>query len=206
MLKRYLAVAGIAVTIASTAAYAAGYFPGFPIVGSAAYCQGVSSYSTSVTNPGAAQSPTVCNNNVPAGPTIVTGNELIPADTGLNNPATVLLPLAAINALPPAYPVFASSTAVNAFTVSPLVGKVVILAVNNNALSNTSMQMPANPIDGQELQVSSTATIGTFNVSANVGQTLDTQAKTTAITASTTVSFGYAYIWRAADSTWRRLQ
>jgi hypothetical protein len=206
MFKRYLLVAGIAVTIASSAAYAAGYFPGFPIVGGAAYCQGSSSYSTSVTVPGVAQSPTVCNDNVPLGPTVLTGNELIPADTTQNNPATVYIPMAAIGALPPAYPTFASSTAVNAFTVSPLVGKVVIIAVNNNALSNTSMQMPASPIDGQILQVSANATIATFNVSANTGQTLDTQAKTTAITVSTTGSYGYDYVFRAANSTWYRLQ
>ena len=208
MLKRYLAVAGIAVSIASTAAYAAGYFPGFPIVGGAAYCQGNSNYSTSVTVPGTVPTPNVCNDNVSAGPTIVTGNELIPADTGLGNqvPATVYLPLAAINALPPAYPQFANGTAVNAFTVSPLVGKVVIIGANSLPLSNTSMQMPASPIDGQELAVSANQTIGTFNISANTGQTIDSKAQVTALTSSTTTSYGYQFIWRAATSTWYRLQ
>lgn len=205
MFKRYLLVAGIAVTIASTAAYAAGYFPGFPIVGGAAYCQGSSSYSTSVTVPGQASTPNNCNDLVPAGPSIITGNELIPADTGVGNSgaATVYLPMAAIGALPPAYPQFGNATATNTFTVSPLVG-IVILSASTGSLSSTTMTFPAAPIDGQKLQVSATSTIATFAVSANVGQTsLDNP---TAITTSTTGSYGYEWIFRAATSQWLRLQ
>lgn len=85
---RSAAVALSALAIASTAVYAAGLFPGFPIVGGVSYC---SSQSTAGV-PGTAA---VCNVTVPAGPSSITGLELIPADTGLasgQQPQTVLIP------------------------------------------------------------------------------------------------------------------
>jgi hypothetical protein len=207
MLKRLkgAAVGCAALAIVSTAAFAAGYFPGFPIVGGAAYCQGTSSYSTSVTVPGTLPTPNNCNSLVPAGPSIITGNELIPADTGLGNqaPATVYIPIAALGALPPAYPVFGNGTATNTFTVSPNVG-TVILSSATGLLSSTTMTFPASPIDGQKLNVSSTGTITTFAVSANIGQSSFNNP--TVLTASTTGSYGYEWIYRAANTSWYRLQ
>src|SRR5271157_4241487 len=73
---RVLAMGAVALATATTAAYAAGLFPGFPIVGGASYSAGL------VT--------------VPAGPTAITVGTVIPADTGLSqgqNPATVLIPV-----------------------------------------------------------------------------------------------------------------
>lgn len=87
---RSAAVGLLALAVASTAVYAAGLFPGFPIVGGASYC---SSYSGTG---GAGQ---VCNVMVPAGPVAITGNELIPADTGLasgQQPQTVVIPTSMI--------------------------------------------------------------------------------------------------------------
>lgn len=219
MLKRFkgVAVAAVALLITSTILYAAGNWSTLPIVGGSSYCASTVSGTGNLggaTGQGQGTLGSICGQTVPAGPSIVTGNEVIPADA--NNPAnitsaqggasptTFLLTMASLNALPPAYPAFYSNIAVNAFTVSPLVGKVVI--IGNAALSNTSMQMPAAPIDGQELALSSNQTIGTFNISPNTGQTMDTQAKVTALTVSTTGSYGYQFIWRAATSTWYRLQ
>lgn len=82
-MKRVALVAGL--LVASSIAWAAGYFPNFPLVGGASYC---SSFATGVGGQ-------VCTSTVPAGPTLLTGNELIPADTALTqglNPATVLIP------------------------------------------------------------------------------------------------------------------
>lgn len=95
----------------SSIAYAAGLFPGFPIVGGASYCNGVSGTgsgtgsSTFSTTPGAqfgqgqvGQSGTFANpciSTVSAGPPVQTGMELVPADTQLasgQQPQTVLLP------------------------------------------------------------------------------------------------------------------
>ena len=61
---RILAVVAVSLATATTAAYAAGLFPGFPIVGGASYSAGL------VT--------------VPAGPSQIAAGYLIPADTGLS--------------------------------------------------------------------------------------------------------------------------
>src|SRR5580693_648364 len=101
-----------ALAIGSAVAIAAGYFPGFPIVGGASYCtssagtgvgtgsstfsgtvptsqfgQGQAGQSGTFTNP--------CNVSALAGPPALTGLELIPADTQLpggQQPQTVLIP------------------------------------------------------------------------------------------------------------------
>lgn len=85
---RSLGIGLVAAAIASGAALAAGLFPGFPIVGGASYC-------TSQSTAGVPGTAVVCNSTAPAGPIAITGNELIPADTGLasgQSPQTVLIP------------------------------------------------------------------------------------------------------------------
>ena len=119
---RSAAVGLTALAAISAGAFAAGYFPGFPIVGQPTYCASISGIGNtagtgqpSITgtpgqfgqgNPnggiGAGANTggnfnAVCNNFVPAGPTGLTGNELIPADTNLPNgqqPQTVYIPTA----------------------------------------------------------------------------------------------------------------
>src|ERR1035438_2144363 len=95
---------GLAALVAAVGiAAAAGNFPYWPLVGGGTQCSG---YSTGTTGQ-------VCINTVPAGPAIVTGNETIPADTNLptgQQPQTVLLSLAAINALPYSLVVPANAT------------------------------------------------------------------------------------------------
>lgn len=85
---RSLGIGLLAAAIASSAVYAAGLFPGFPIVGGASYCASQSTAGVPGTAP-------VCSSTVNAGPPSITGNELIPADTGLasgQQPQTVLIP------------------------------------------------------------------------------------------------------------------
>jgi hypothetical protein len=106
-----------AVAVASYVAHAAGLFPGFPIVGQAAYCTSISGVGNPANSgtgqpaftgispnsfnqgiPGTAGTfASNCNSTAPAGPVGLTGKELIPADTGLasgQQPQTVLIPSA----------------------------------------------------------------------------------------------------------------
>lgn len=77
---------GAAILAAGTVAFAAGYFPGWPIVGAPSYC--VSQNTAGV--PGTAPQ---CTVTAPAGPPALTGSELIPADTqATSGPTTVLIP------------------------------------------------------------------------------------------------------------------
>lgn len=83
-------MAGLALAIGSTLAYAAGNWSTLPIVGSDPFCGGTT--STTVGGTG-----TVCSTTIPAGPPIITGVELVPADTNLVGgapPQTVTIPLA----------------------------------------------------------------------------------------------------------------
>jgi hypothetical protein len=220
MLKRLkgAAVGCAALAIASTALYAAGNWSTLPVVGGASYCASTVSGTTGgsgITGQGQGTGASLCAQTVPAGPSIVTGNEVIPMD--FNNPASItatqggvspttgLLTLASLNALPTAYPQFGNSTNPNTFTVSPLVG-AVYLSATTGSLSSTQMQMPANPIDGQQLRLSSANNIATILISPNTGQTIGVDAKVTALTVTLTGSYGYTFFWQAATSTWHRLQ
>ena len=80
MLKK-LGLSVLAVGLTASMALGAGYFQGLPIVGDPG-----NTTCLSFGNNG------VCNQFSPAGPNSLTGEELVPADTGLNNPATVLIP------------------------------------------------------------------------------------------------------------------
>ena len=100
-LSRYFA-AGAAVFAAGTIAWGAGLFSTLPIVGNPSFCasnvSGVgSTVSPYVMVPANTQgtSSGICGQTVPAGPPALTGNELIPADTGLTGsapPQTVTIP------------------------------------------------------------------------------------------------------------------
>lgn len=80
MLKK-IGLSILAVGLTAGVALGAGYFSGLPIVGDPG-----NTTCLSYGNNG------VCNQYSPAGPNGLTGEELVPADTGNNNPATVLVP------------------------------------------------------------------------------------------------------------------
>jgi hypothetical protein len=86
---RHLVVAAsLAAFVGAPLAWAAGLFPNLPIVGSASFCAA----NVLAGVPGTS---TVCASTTPAGPLVLTGKELIPADTGLASgqaPQTVLIP------------------------------------------------------------------------------------------------------------------
>src|SRR5580698_1829559 len=90
---------GLAAVVASSVlvpvAFASGVFQGYPIVGSAAFCNSTNSQSTSPTVPGTLPSNSNCTNTDPAGPSNVVSTAVIPADTGLAQgaaPQTVRIP------------------------------------------------------------------------------------------------------------------
>lgn len=161
MLKRYrsAAIAVAALTVASTVAFAAGYFPGFPVVGQAAYCQGVSNYSVSVTVPGTLPTPNACNTTVPVGPTTLTGTELLPMDTEYANgvvPQTVMLPASLLG------------NGYGGTTVSSTTGTTALVQVADGisnfiysgagAATYTSFKLPPNPMNNQMLCLSDAGT------------------------------------------------
>lgn len=185
----------------STIAYAAGLWPTLPIVGGATYCAGTSSSATG-TIIGLV---TGCPNQVPAGPTIVTGNEQIPADTRLSGgaaPQTVLVPMASLNALPLTFVTVTSSSPATV-TAANTSGGVCYNATGT--ITSANITLPLAPIDGQQYQVCANYTITTLTVAAAAGSTLSVTTPTV-LTASTTVSQGYTFIYNLASTKWFRLR
>ena len=185
----------------TTLAYAAGLWPDMPIVGGATYCAG-SSQSATGTIIGAI---TGCPNQVPAGPTIVTGNEQIPADTRLaggSAPQTVLIPMASLNALPIT---FVSVSSANPAGISAANNSGGVCYNSTVTITAANITLPLAPVDGQQYSVCSNTTITALSVAAATGATLSVTTPTV-LTASTTVPQGYTFIYNAASTKWFKLR
>ena len=202
----------VGVLAASTAVYAAGNYSTLPIVGSASFCVstvGVNGQQSATGTGGGAAGTAgaYCAQTVPAGPSILTGSELIPADTGLASgapPQTVTVPMASLNALPITVSTVVSS-AITALTATNLTGGIILHSTGT--ISQVSITLPATPIDGQQFAVSADQTVTALSMltasTATAGQTV---TKTpTALTSSTTATYGYRFMYNAAGNNWYRL-
>lgn len=171
-----------------------GPFPNYPIVGGASYC------SSSVN--------AVCVQTIPAGPTSITGNEQLPANSELSNaqqPQAVLIPMAAIGALPVTV-VALGAAAVTPISASNISGGV-IFNIGAGVITAANITLPASPIDGQQYAINANATISTLSVSAGGTNSMAKNTAPTALTASTTGSpQGYLFRFNRGDTSWYRLQ
>ncbi|WP_267361532.1 MULTISPECIES: hypothetical protein [unclassified Methylobacterium] len=78
-------------------------------------------------------------------------------------------------------------------------GSVIVVLEPVAALGSTTLTLPASPVDGQVVQVTSRYTISTLTVSAGTGKSI-VGAPTTV---GPTAPFGLVY--RAASTTWFRI-
>lgn len=191
MLRKLLLGSVAALGVVGASAVAQMWLP-FPIVGGSSFC------SSTVNN--------TCVNTVPAGPTVITGNETIPGDTNLSSgqsPQTVKFSMASLNLLPVSYQSITAGSAYYTYTFPNTVGTVIFTA--SGTISDERVTAPPNPVDGQLVNISSTNTITSFQFIANTGQTLAVSTPT-ALTASTTAPQGYSWRYRASDAKWYRVQ
>lgn len=98
-MKRYrgAAIGLCALLVTGSLAWAAGNWSTLPVVGSAAFCGSTVTGATSfggATGQGQGTGGSLCAQTIPAGPPVLTGSELVPADTGSQIPATVTIPVA----------------------------------------------------------------------------------------------------------------
>lgn len=195
---RIALVAGL--SLLATTAIGAGLFSDYPLVGGAAYC------TSFVMNPLTGAVTTTCNGpTVPAGPTAVTGSEVIAADTQLSGgrqPQTVLMSMRALNAAPITYNLCAAA-ACGSITVGNNSGGVLL--DYSTTIDSATIVTPASPMDGQRFKVSANFTVTTFAVTANTGQTLSVTTPTV-LTASATVPQGYEFMYVASTAKWYKLQ
>jgi len=190
-MKRKLFMALGLLAFVATPVLAAGLWPDFPIVGGASYC---ASTSTGVSGQ-------VCTVTVPAGPAALTGSETVPADTNLAQgqpPQTVKVPVTSL----------ASGAYAN---VSPLTGTSVVIPNNVSnylitpagTIAALTVTMPSAPTDGQVVRISSSQTVTALTLNGASGQTISNAP--TAITISTTATYGYEFIYKASSKIWYRL-
>lgn len=137
-LSRLIAGA-VALLGVSTVAFAAGMFNNLPIVGGAAYCALYAGDGTT------------CVGNVPAGPTALSGNERIPADTGYtggSSPQTVLIPSTSL-----ANGYGGTTIATTTGTTDAVVtadGISTYIYAGAGTATYTSFKLPPNPIQNQK--------------------------------------------------------
>ena len=164
-----------------------GYWPSLPVVGGASYC-------ASTTNG-------VCHSTIPAGPTALTGNEGIPANTNLSggrSPQNVLVTPAALGALPLS---FATVTTVAPTTVAAVTDGGIIYT-SAATITSANVTLPAGAINGQIYAINSNRTITTLTVAAASGDSINT-----VLTASTTAPQGYRFVCDKSSGVcvWKRL-
>ena len=188
------AISVAALLTASTLALAAGNWSTLSQVGMGSFCASTVTFY-------AGQS---CAQTVPAGPTMLTGSELVPADTQIalsSPPQTVTIPMPLFDAGVYSY-VSGQTTALAAALVIPNNINTYILDPTTT-VSALSLTMPSAPLNGQKLHITSSHTITALTVSGAAGQTV--LSAPTALTVSTTGAFGYTYIWAGTTPQWYRI-
>lgn len=185
-----------AVTLGSITAFAGGYFQNWPVVGasSTAYCalyQG-----DGVT----------CVENVPAGPSVITGNELIPADTQLANgaqPQTVRIPPAALGVGPYQYAAPLTGTSI---TVLPTSRRLILEPAGTIAALTVVTPAATLLVDNQTFGLCSTQVVTALTLTAGTGTTILNGVTALAIPAGTGAGTCYEWTYRKTNTSWYRTQ
>lgn len=189
MIKRILTAIGL--TLIAGVAVAGIWNTTYPIVGGASFC------SSLVNN--------VCQTTIAAGPTAVTGNETIPADTNLSQgraPQTVNMSMRALNAAPITF-VTCAAAACGSNTIGNNAGGIML--AYSTTIDSATVVTPLSPMDGQRFSISADHTVSSLTVTANTGSSLSVTTPTV-LTASTTVPQGYEYYYAASTTKWYRVR
>lgn len=203
---RLAAVSLLAAAVASSVAYAAGLFPGFPIVGGASYCSSYSGTGSGSITQGNFVNSSTCNVTVPAGPAALTGNELIPADTQLpsgQTPQTVLIDVTMLGAGPTQYstPLTGTTTTVNTGT-----RQVIINPAGTIAAHTLTLPAATGLIEGQRLGFCTTQVVTALTVNAGSGTTVSNAPTAMLVPVATGAASCVEWVYVASATTWFRTQ
>ena len=219
--RKVAVVGALLAIVVAPLAYAGGLWFGLPVMGGAAYCSG----STTAGPPGTAA---VCNTIAPAGPTGLTGQELVPSDlnpqgtqAGYPGPGNAnagiqsgLVPIA--NVASGAYQFINPLTPNVTATYTINNGVTNVLVVPTGTQTYNAFLLPLTPTDGQIVRLSSNATITTVIVTTGIGSTasVDTPTKVfsplvpnaaTVLNATSQTTIGFSYLYDLAQNRWFRL-
>ena len=201
--KKILIAAVTSFTLVA-AAHAGGVFSQYPQVGNIQNTQNPPgpAYSTTCESTG---NNGVCNQFQPFGPTTLTGNEYIPADTGNpggQNPQTVTVPIILLGAGNTNYSTPLTGTTV---TVAPTDSTVLVEPAGTIAALTVALPAAATLKDGQTLRVVSTQNITALTMTPGTGSTMANPGAT-ALTVSGTTAYNYEFMYRVATAKWYRIQ
>jgi len=202
-IKKILITAGLSLALVA-AAHAGGVFSQYPQVGNIQNTQNPPgpAYSTTCESTG---NNGVCNQYQPFGPTTLTGNEYIPADTGNpggQNPQTVTVPIILLGAGNTNYSTPLTGTTV---TVAPTDSTVLVEPAGTIAALTVALPAASTLKDGQTLRVVSTQNITALTMTPGTGSTMANPGAT-ALTVSGTTAYNYEFMYRVATAKWYRIQ
>lgn len=191
-----LGVAVAALAITSAVLMADGLFPNFPIVGGASYCGG---YSTGVNGQ-------VCVVTVPAGPTALTGNETIIADTHLTqgqSPQTVAIDISTLGAGPYQY-----NAPLTGASITVLPGSRRLVLDPAGTIAALTVVFPAASLltDGQLLGLCSTQIVTALTLTAGTSTTILNGPTALAVPPATGAGTCYEWVYRLSNTSWYRTQ
>jgi len=195
----YALVAAAALALGVGAAIADGYFPGFPLVGGPAGCAGYATSGVPGTTP-------TCTSPVPAGPSALTGNETIVADTHLPSgqaPQTVAIDISTLGAGPYQYSVPLTGTSI---TVLPGTRRVQIEPAGTLAALTFVFPAASTLLDNQLLGLCSTQIITALTLTAGSGTTIMNGPTAMAIPPATGAGTCYEWFYNATTTKWYRTQ
>lgn len=187
------ALFAVCLAIAPVAYAAQGMFSNLPVVGGAAYCDLFAGDGTT------------CAGSVPAGPTVVTGNERYPADTVLPNgssPQTVRVPGAAIGVGPYQYnaPLTAAS-----ITVLPTSRRLMLEPAGTIAALTVVFPAATLLVDNQTFGICTTQIVTTLTVTAGSGSTVLNAPTALLVPVATGGASCPEWTYRLSNTSWYRI-
>lgn len=194
---RILAVAAaLALLFVAPVAIAGFWNNSWPIISGASYCAG---YSTGTTGQ-------VCVTTVPAGPTVVTGNELIPVDTALSSgqsPQSALMKVLSIGGGATQYSAPLTGTTT---TVANTTRQVIIEPAGTIAAHTITLPTAASLTDGQRLGFCTTQIVTALTVTAGSGTTVMNAPTAMLVPVATGAASCVEWIYVTAHTKWYRVQ
>lgn len=198
--NRAAVLAATLTVILSASASVAGFWnSSWPIVSGASYCAGSSTAGVPGTTP-------VCNVTVPAGPTALTGSELIPADTGLasgQQPQSVLIKPASIGAGPTQYSTPLTGTSI---TIAPTTRQVIVNPAGTIAALTIVTPAAASLVEGQRIGFCTTQIITALTVTAGTGVTVSNAPTAMLVPVATGAASCVEWVYVASAATLFRVQ
>lgn len=194
-IKKILGVASAVIGVCLAGGVIAGQWNNsFPIVGGSSYC------ATTVN--------AVCTSTIPAGPSVLTGNEVVPADTNLSggrNPQTVVIPVGRLGAGPTTYNVPVTTDSV---TITNTTRRLIIEPAGT--IAAFTVVFPAattlTQADGQLFGLCTTQIVTTLTTTAGAGTTVANAPTALLVPVATGAASCVEWIYRLSNTTWYRVQ